>query len=98
MLNYDPDSVPEVDPSKLKKAAEFGMHPIHITCDEHDALDGSLNFVSFIAHVHFVPREGESIQIEDGSYFRVKSVQYKVADNDGYKSMIPNVYAVKNTK
>jgi len=98
MLNYDPDGVPDIDPDALLEAAEFGMRPIHVICEDEGAKDGDLNGVSFVVYVHFVPRPGESIQIEDGTHFRVKNIQYRVSNHNGYKGLVANVYAVKSAE
>lgn len=95
MLNYDPDGIPDVDSDAIQRAQEYGMRPIHVTCDEPNAKVGDLGCVSFLAFVHFVPRTGETITLEDGTVCRVHNVHFKVTDIDGFKSLIPNIDALR---
>ncbi|EDL58259.1 hypothetical protein [Gimesia maris] len=95
MLNYDPDGTPDVNLDALHEAERLGMRPIHVICDEPGAQVGDSGCVSFMAFVHFVPRVGEIIQLEDGTHCRVHKVHYKITNVNGFISMMPNVDALR---
>ena len=100
-IEYDPDVRPELTMEMLLDAQDWGLHPVHILCDEPDAAVGDESGVSFWALVASVPRQGDRIDLEDGGTCEVQRVAFKVSckrDGTGKIAsiiLIPNVYAVR---
>jgi hypothetical protein len=97
MWTYDPDEIPELDPETLGQAKGLGLHPIHVICDEPNSQVGDHTGVSFVAFSEFLPRVGDSIDLEDGTVCEVRRVYHKLARNPetNYIMLVPNVFAVR---
>lgn len=101
MIEYDPDSRPEMSEEGWRMAREMGVHPVQIICDEPNAKVGDPSGVTCMALVSCVPRVGEQLWLEDKSACVVDVVRHNfvtVRGADGsakYVMLVPVVHAVK---
>ena len=97
MINYDPDSKPEIDPEAMAEAEQLGLRVIHVICDEAGAKVGDQSGVSFVTFGDFLPRAGDRMQLEDGTVCEVKRVYFKLSRPDGSRLsvLVPNVLATR---
>jgi hypothetical protein len=95
MINYDPHARIPLDPTLRADALRQGLHAIHVVCNEPDVKVSDQTGVSFLAFVPFVPRVGENIQLEDGNLCRVEAVWYKAVTDEGWTTLMPNVFAFR---
>lgn len=104
LINFDPDDTPTVTDEMARLAAERGIHPVHVICDEPNAKVGDAGGVSFMALVSFIPRAGDRIVLEDGRRCEVRRVVYKVVTEKNAAgkaqciNLVPNVVAVLSEK
>lgn len=94
-INRDPSEVPKFTEELLERAELRGMEIVNIVCMSEQDEDTPLNF---LAMVHFLPRKGEFIRLENRRRCEVVDVWHNVAKSslqsgDAAFSLVPNVYA-----
>lgn len=95
-LSYDPDEVPDIPGEMNEAAIKTGSYIVSVICEpgEHMATD-AIGAVQFLALTTSIPRIGEMIQTQDGSYCVVTKVIYRVGMRTGFPELSANVIAVR---
>lgn len=81
-ISYDPDAVPDLPIEFLKGADRMRMKVVQVICDEPGAKVGDATGVSFFLAVHFVPRIGDRIGLQDGKTCQVIRVFHRIVPMD----------------
>ncbi len=97
MHTHNPDKVPEIDHETLMRGIEMGLRPLKVVCFEpRNPADQDSGGAQFTTFVHFVPRIGERITLENGAVCEVRRIYHKIMREPGDKmtSLVPTVVAV----
>ena len=77
---------------------ELGLSPINVVCERPGAKVGDESGDSFTAFVKFIPRVGETIQLDDGTRCVVQRVIYKPVMVQQVRTLVPNIVAVRGSE